>query len=167
MKRYITVLFAVLALVMTARAEQLFMPYIVQLNVEDASGNAYTANYKFENRPEITFVQDQMVVTVWEIHTSYQFSIDHVKSIVLVADEAGVNDAVGDEDTFTVAVTATEVTLCGMKASEQVAVYDINGRQVAAATADVDGCAVVAIDNLGAGVHVISTSGGKSFKFIK
>lgn len=166
MKRYITALFAVLALVMTARAEQVFMPYVVQLNVEN-NGNAYTANYKFENRPEITFIQDQMLVTVWEVHTSYQFSIDHVKSIVLVADEAGVNDVVGNEDTFTVAVTATEVTLSGMKAAEHVAVYDINGRQVAAATADADGCAVVAIDNLGAGVYVVSTSGGKSFKFIK
>ncbi len=151
----------------STQAEQVSRPYILQLNVEADNGYQYTVNHKFENLPEIEFYEDQLLLTVWGLHTSYQFSIDHIKSITLVADEAGVNDIVNDKDAFTVAVSAKGITVTGVTATEQVDVYDINGRQVAASTADADGCAVITIDNLDHGVYIISTSDGKSFKFIK
>ena len=143
MRKYIMAVLAVLATVVTAGAEQVFMPYILQVNTADGI----------------------MTLKV-ETGTAVEFAMDDVTSLSLVADEAGVDNIAGDNTALAIAVTAQAITIDGMAAMSPVAVYDMNGRKVAAATSDADGHATVDVDGLAGGVYVVCLP-NHSFKFIK
>ena len=161
MRKYIMAVLAVLATVVTAGAEQVFMPYILQVNTAD--GNA--VQYKFADQPAATFADGTMTLKV-ETGAAVEFAMDDVTSMTLVADEAGVDNVTGDNAALAIAVTSQAITIDGMAAMSPVAVYDMNGRKVAAATSDAEGHATVDVDGLAGGVYVVSTP-NHSFKFIK
>ena len=161
MRKYIMAVLAVLATVVTAGAEQVFMPYILQVNTADDNA----VQYKFADQPTATFADGTMTLTV-ESGAAVEFAMDDVKSMSLVADEAGVDNVTGDNTALAIAVTSQAITIDGMAAMSPVAVYDLNGRKVAAATSDAEGHATVSVDGLAGGVYVVSLP-NHSFKFIK
>lgn len=59
------------------------------------------------------------------------------------------------------------VSVTGIAAGEQVAVYSINGSKVNDAKANQAGTASVDISNVPTGVYVVSTGSGVSFKLLK
>ena len=101
-----------------------------------------------------------------ESGAAVEFAMDQVTNMTLVADEAGVDNIAGDNATLSIAVTSQAITIDGMAAMSPVAVYDMNGRKVAAATSDAEGHATVDVDGLAGGVYVVSLP-NHSFKFIK
>ncbi len=59
------------------------------------------------------------------------------------------------------------VTVCGISPNEQVAVYSLSGSKVNSEKADHSGRASVDMGHVPAGMYVVSTASGVSFKLLK
>ena len=76
----------------------------------------------------------------------------------------GVNELAVAKAQFT--VVGDQVAVTGMKAGSAVNIYDMNGRMVAAASADAEGNATISTASLNRGVYVV-TNGTTTQKFMK
>ncbi len=117
--------------------------------------------YLVANNPSITFDADNMIVSVGEESVTYSRS--NLDGFEFVSASSGVNDLFAADASW-----SFDGNLLQINNSEATSlkVYDVNGRQVAEATA-ANGALSADLSNLSHGVYLVNLQGSKSFKIIK
>lgn len=127
------------------------------------------ASFAFSSAPKITMTSTSIIVSAADQESaSYEFSKvqryyfeDDVQTAIKRVDA----DGAVSNPLFSYASGAVSVS--GMKAGERIRVVSVSGAAVASAAADAQGSASVDLSSASAGVYVVSTDGGVSFKVIK
>ena len=127
------------------------------------------ASFAFSAAPKITVTSTGITLSAaGQEDASYQFSAvrryyfeDDVKTAI------GRVDADGAASHPLFSYANGTVSVSGMKAGERIRAVSMNGAAVASAVAGRQGNASVDLSAAGAGVCVVSTGGGVSFKVIK
>jgi hypothetical protein len=131
--------------------------------------NGTKASFAFANKPVIAVTTDGLTVSATGAsEVSYSFA--DVQKFYFEDDIATAigqvkNDVSAQRPVF--AYVDGVVTVSGMTAGERLAVVTINGSQVSATKADNEGNARVDLGSAPAGVYVVSTGSGVSFKLLK
>ena len=131
--------------------------------------NGTKASFAFVNKPVIAVTTDGLTVSATGAsEVSYSFA--DVQRFYFEDDIATAigqvkNDMSAQRPVF--AYVDGVVTVSGMTAGERLAVVTINGSQVSATKADNEGNARVDLGSAPAGVYVVSTGSGVSFKLLK
>lgn len=138
-------------------AEQQYLTIIFQ----DGSKQSYTLN----DRPKVTFNNTTLFVKAQEVENDFVLKDVH-KFVFTDTSETGISNV--SENEFRFSFTDGEnVVLEGHAADTAVRLYDTAGKAVRTASADAEGRATVSLAGLQAGVYVINTADGKTYKVIK
>ena len=131
--------------------------------------NGKKASFAFANKPVIAVTTDGLTVyATGASKVSYSFADVqkfYFEDDVVTAIERVKNDVSAQRPVF--AYVGGVVTVRGMTAGERLAVVTINGSQVSATKADNEGNARVDLGSAPAGIYVVSTDSGVSFKLLK
>lgn len=116
--------------------------------------------FLFDMQPEITFQENDMIVT----------TVDDEVLTIPMSDVVNITFATTGVETVKdvnpgVELTKEALTVRNLKANARVSIFDLNGRMVASAKTDNNGFVTISLGNLGAGVYVASMP-GYNFKFI-
>lgn len=118
--------------------------------------------YVLDDQPTVNFADGKLHVESNAVSDEHdmtdvaKFTFDKTSSATLI-------DA-GDR---LISVRGTTVRLEGFVPGTAVILTDMHGRNIASATVSIHGTASVSIADIPAGVYVVSTSEGKSFKLFK
>ena len=127
------------------------------------------ASFAFVDKPVIAVTADGLTVSAnGASDVSYAFANVqkfYFEDDIVTAIEQVKNDVSAQRPVF--AYVGGVVTVSGLSAGERLAVATINGSQVSAAKADSEGNARVNLSSAPAGVYVVSTGSGVSFKLLK
>ena len=115
------------------------------------------------NKPEVTFQEANIIVTAPEIADTHKM-VDVKQFLFSLPTSIEKVNAGEHRLTYT---NNNAVRLEGFKAGSTVSVYDINGVLMAETIIDKDGSVVLSLDGMAAGLYVIATAEGKSYKIIK
>lgn len=132
-----------------------------KLYVEYKDGSVFS--YVLANKPEVTFQEANIIVTAPEIADTHKM-VDVKQFLFSLPTSIEKVNAGEHRLTYT---NNNAVRLEGFKAGSTVSVYDINGVLMAETIIDKDGNVVVSLDGMAAGLYVIATAEGKSYKIIK
>ncbi len=131
--------------------------------------NGQKASFAFANKPEIAVTADGLTVSsTGTSAVSYTFA--EVQKFYF---EDDINTAISQvEDAVSAGRPVFNyvngvVTVSGMGAGERLAVVTLSGSQVNAAKADTEGNVNLDLSGAPAGVYVVSTASGVSFKLLK
>ena len=131
--------------------------------------NGQKASFAFASKPQIEVTADGLSVSsAGTAAVSYQF--DDVERFYFEDDivQAGISSAeVVPARRPVFGCLGSVVTASGLGAGERFSVADLGGRNVSTAKAGADGTARVDLSDFPAGVYVISTGSGVSFKIVK
>ena len=127
------------------------------------------ASFAFSAAPKITMTSTGITVSAADQESaSYEFSTikryyfeDDITTAIKRVDADGASS----NPLFSYA--SGSVSVSGMKAGEHIRVVSVSGTAVASAAADSQGNVSVDLSSASAGVYVVSTEGGVSFKVIK
>ena len=133
------------------------------LLVNTLDGN--TVEYAFEYLPVATFEGDEMIITDDRSAESMRYAMDNVLNMTIKSVETGVKE-VADLNHIRISTLNGLLSVAGVEAGSRMTVYDAAGKAVASATADMNGCIYLNIENLGKGVYVVAMP-KHSFKFIR
>lgn len=138
-------------------AEQQFLTIIFQ----DGSKQSYTLN----DRPKVTFDKTTLFVKAQEVENNFALKDVH-KFVFTDTPETGISAV--DGKVFRFSFTDGEnVVLEGHAAGTAVRLYDTAGKAVRNTSADAEGRATVSLAGLQAGVYMINTADGKTYKVMK
>lgn len=124
--------------------------------------NGNTVSYVLEDTPVVTFVGDKLHVEAAAVSDDHQladvarFTFD--KSTGLSEINAG---------DYRITVKDNQVMLQGFKAGAMATIADMQGRNVASTRISDSGEATMSMAELPAGVYIVSTTDGKTFKLYK
>ncbi len=130
--------------------------------------NGKKASFAFSVKPVISVASEGITVSAQEqSDVSYLFSEvdrfyfedDIVTAVKGVKEEAAASLVFSNDN--------GGVSVSGLVAGEQVSVYSLNGNKVNGVKADHAGHARVDVNHVPAGVYVVSTGSGVSFKLLK
>ena len=131
--------------------------------------NGTKASFAFANKPVIAVTTDGLTVSATGVSkVSYSFADVqkfYFEDDIVTAIGQVKNDVSAQRPVF--AYVDGVVAVSGMTAGERLAVVTINGSQVSATKADNEGNARVDLASAPAGVYVVSTGSGVSFKLLK
>ena len=131
--------------------------------------NGTKASFAFANKPVIAVTTDGLTVSATGVSkVSYSFADVqkfYFEDDIVTAIGQVKNDVSAQRPVF--AYVDGVVAVSGMTAGERLAVVTINGSQVSATKADNEGNARVDLGSAPAGVYVVSTGSGVSFKLLK
>ncbi len=131
--------------------------------------NGKKASFAFADKPVIDVTSDGLTVSATGAsEVSYSFADVqkfYFEDDIPTAIEQVKNDVSAQRPVF--AYAGGVVTVSGMSADERLAVVTTNGSQVSATKADNGGNARVDLGSAPAGVYVVSTGSGVSFKLLK
>lgn len=133
------------------KEDQPYNPYWDQFGVDEAQWNAEP------NTDYIAFSIAKNANDEWGPLASVEFTTPDVSP-------SGLNEVAAVKAQFS--MNGNQVNVTGMKVGNQVNVYDMNGRQVATASANASGEASIAIGTLERGVYIV-TDGTATHKFMK
>ena len=132
--------------------------------------NGSTVSFAFKANPEISVTSIGITVSAQnQQEVIYQFSeMDrfYYEDDVVTA----INGVRTETTTTTKPVFCYDrgmLSISGLNASEQVAVYSLGGSKMSSTVADNAGHANVNVGNMPTGVYAVSTSSGVSFKLLK
>jgi hypothetical protein len=131
--------------------------------------NGKKASFAFASKPEIAVGNDGITISSSNSNpVSYTFS--DVQRFYFEDDiETGIQQvecsASANQPVFR--YVDGVVTVSGMSAGERLAVVTLDGSQVDATKADAEGNALIGLGSAPAGVYVVSTGSGVSFKLLK
>ena len=124
------------------------------------------ANFAFSAKPEISVGVDGITVTSTVAdQASYAFA--NVQRFYFDEEDTGVATIGADAECPVFRCADGIVAVSRLKASERVTVVSVNGTVVCETQADVNGNACANISGVAAGVYVVSTGSGVSFKLLK
>lgn len=123
----------------------------------------HTFSYVLADRPTVTFDATQMFIKSDIIDDSH--ALADVKTFTF-SDVSAISEISADERRI-VFTDASTVTLQGFTAGTKISVSDIAGRFVLTTVVANDGTATLNISQLIAGVYVVATTDGKSYKISK
>ena len=131
--------------------------------------NGTKASFAFANKPVIAVTTDGLTVSATGVSkVSYSFADVqkfYFEDDIVTAIGQVKNDVSAQRPVF--AYVDGVVAVSGMTAGERLAVVTINGSQVSATKADNEGNARIDLASAPAGVYVVSTGSGVSFKLLK
>ncbi len=132
--------------------------------------NGEKASFAFASKPEIAITADGLSVSSTKTEAvAYQFA--EVVKYYFEDDvtETGISQVSGAETAQHPVFSYADgmVIVSGMAAGGSLVVSSVSGSQVGATKADGAGCASVDISGQPAGVYVVSTGSGVSFKLLK
>ena len=131
--------------------------------------NGTKASFAFANKPVIAVTSDGLTVSATGASKvsfsfadvqKFYFEDDIVTDIQQVESSASANQPV-------FSYVDGVVTVSGMVAGERLSVVTLDGSQVSATKADNEGNARIDLGSAPAGVYVVSTGSGVSFKLLK
>lgn len=125
--------------------------------------NSQTFSYVLADRPNVTFDGTQLFIKSDVFDDTH--SMADIKTFTF-ADLSEISDVAADERRI-VFTDAASVTLEGFAAGTAVSVSDMSGRVVISSAVAADSTATIDISQLPAGVYVIATADGKSYKILK
>ena len=124
--------------------------------------------FYLNERPLITFVdEDVMIVSDTEEATIPRVSVERFE--FLDAMPTSIEDVEMTDDKTAVShveLSDNGVSINGLKTDSQVRLYTLSGKQLASATANIDGCAYLSLQSLPTGIYLI-TYNQTPFKFLK
>lgn len=124
--------------------------------------------FYLNERPLITFVdEDVMIVSDTEEAIIPRVSVERFE--FLDAMPTSIEDVEMTDDKTTVShveLSDNGVSINGLKTDSQVRLYTLSGKQLASATANIDGCAYLSLQSLPTGIYLI-TYNQTTFKFLK
>lgn len=121
-----------------------------------------TVSYFLEDTPVVTYVGNNVHVEANAV------SDDHPMADVVMFAFEMKSVGVSVEDTeCRITVNDNIVRIQGLSAGIKVMLSDIQGRVIKVETIGASGEIVLPLDNLNAGVYVVATSEGRSFKVLK
>ena len=130
--------------------------------------NLQEVHFSFDSQPVITSTGDEFTVSLANGDSVTYAISDALYFYVRQKAPTGINSAEATSAAAPVFSYANGViTASGMKAAERLSVYSIEGIQVGMTKAGSDGCASIDISSTGAGVYVVNTGSGASFKLLK
>lgn len=135
--------------------------YSLLVNMMD--GNV--VEYEFENCPVATFEGDELVITDDLNEGSLRCNMADIANLTIKKPTVAVSE-IEAASHLRIAVSKQAVSVAGLAEGAEVAVFDMSGVKVASAEAGADGVATVAVEQLGAGVFLVSMP-GNSFKFVR
>ena len=121
-----------------------------------------TVSYVLEDTPVVTFVGENLHVEANQLSDDHKladvakFTIDNV---------AALADVMANE--YRITIQDNTVTIEGLTPNTGIQFADIQGRIIASCNADTDGNATLSLSHITAGVYIVSTTDGKSFKIFK
>lgn len=128
------------------------------------TGNGQSIEYSFALEPRVTFEGNDLVLTdidetrvVYPMSEGVSFTFNNINT--------AVND-IKAAPSMSVRLVGGIVTVSGLEPETAVMVYDLAGRRVASATADLTGAATVNTQGWNPGAYVFAAK-GQSFKIIK
>ncbi len=131
--------------------------------------NGQKASFAFASKPEIRVTVEGITISSTDASTvSYAFA--HVQKFYFEDDVITGIQQVEDSGAAKHPVfnyVGDAVTVSGMAAGECLSVVTLSGSQVSATKADNTGNACVDLSGAPAGVYVVSTGSGVSFKLLK
>ena len=131
--------------------------------------NGTKASFAFANKPVIAVTTDGLTVSATGASkVSYSFADVqkfYFEDDIVTAIGQVKNDVSAQRPVF--AYVDGVVAVSGMTAGERLAVVTINGSQISATKADNEGNARVDLGSAPAGIYVVSTGSGVSFKLLK
>ncbi len=120
--------------------------------------------FMFDDEPEMTFDGEEIVITDYS-GESVRYAMANVANLTF--DKLTVSvEGVEADDAVQVAISKESISVSGLAANAEVALYSLSGAKVASATADTDGNAVVSLEGIAGGVYVAAMP-GHTFKFIR
>ena len=131
--------------------------------------NGKKASFAFSSKPEIAVNEDGITISLSNA-TSVSYRFANVQNFYFEENvvETGISQTEGAESVHHVFnYVDGVVTVKGMASGERITVATVNGGVVKAARADSQGNANIEIDSEPAGVYVVSTGSGVSFKMLK
>lgn len=162
MKKYIIGALCLVAGLFSAQAENpIHYPYLMVVNTTEGQN----VSYKFAEKPVATFDGDDMVLTL-NGSEKVTYPMANIVNITFASDPSGVETIVTPGASLEIAVTSSLISIKGLNPGEDVRLFDLNGRLVAAAQADADGAVEISVEGLAKGVYAVA-SPRHSFKFIK
>lgn len=117
--------------------------------------------YLIASNPSITFDNENLNIAVGEQVES--FGRDTLEGFEFADASAGVNNLFAADATWSF---DGNILTIGNSGASALSVFDVNGRQVAAATSHA-GVITADLSNLSHGVYLVNMQGSKSFKIIK
>ncbi|MDE5871306.1 MAG: T9SS type A sorting domain-containing protein [Muribaculaceae bacterium] len=133
------------------------------LLVNTLDGNTF--EYAFEYLPIATFEGDEMIISDDRSAESMRYAMDNVLNMTIRSASSGV-DGIAQSDHIRISTVNGILSVTGLDPETGMTVYDAAGKTVVSATADMNGCISISIENLGKGVYVVAMP-GHSFKFIR
>lgn len=162
MKKYILGALCLVAGLFSAQAEKpTYYPCLLVVNTVDGQ----TINYKFADKPVATFENEDLVLTL-ESTERVTYPMEQIAKLTFASDTDGIESVTTPGSSLDVTVTSTFIAIQGLNPGEEVRLFDLNGRLIAAAQSDADGAVEIAVEGLEKGVYVVATP-RHSFKFIK
>lgn len=123
--------------------------------------NGQRIYYAIDQHPKVVAENNMLVLQTSSERVEY--SLADVHKYTLEPKSTGI-DAV--ESKPMISQSAGSITLCGLTANADLAVYDINGRTIRAMKADTNGTAVISTTGFASGVYIIRI-GNTSIKILK
>lgn len=121
-----------------------------------------TVSYVLEDTPVVTFVGENLHVEADQLSDDHKlanvekFTFDNV---------AALADVMANE--YRITIQDNYVTIEGLTPNTGIQLADIQGRIIASCNADTEGNATLSLSHITAGVYIVSTTDGKSFKIFK
>lgn len=122
-----------------------------------------TVSYFLEDTPVVTYVGTDVHIESADLQANHA-----IADVVMLNFEMKekIKDAV-DKVECRITIENNMVIIEGLNAGIKVSLFDIQGRILRSLNVGADGVAEMNIDSLNAGIYVVATSDGRSFKVLK
>ncbi len=125
--------------------------------------NGKTVKYILEQTPVVTFVEDKLHIESTAVKDDHKLS--DVDKFTFDKVSTSLEDLTAGD--YLISVTDNRVLLQGFTPGSSVTLTDVQGRTVTRATVSTTGEATVDMAELVAGVYVVATADGKTFRVLK
>lgn len=161
MKKTFVMLLSLFALSMSALAENADITFLLR--------DGKKVSFTFAQKPVVALNEANMVVSVdGEKRVSYAYA-DVLRVTVDAEASTGVENAVAKGTAQHAVFTLSDNTLSasGLCANERIALYATDGKLLVNGQTGPDGSAIISLSSLSAGVYVVRTQSGISYKLFK
>ena len=164
MKKFFTIIaFAAVALCNAFGANA--QDEVTLLTVNLKNGNV--EQFNLPDKPVVTFEDGKMLVKSGEMSGEYVFAEVSHFSFEKGAMLAGIDEIATDGNAFTFSYTDNATVFLAAPALEWVALYTVQGVEVAKVKADASGVATVDVSSLAPGVYVVAPNCHSALKIVK
>lgn len=161
MKKTFVMLLSLFAFSMTVLAEDAGITFLLR--------DGKKVSFTFAQKPVVALSETNMVVSVaGEKRVSYAYA-DVLRVMVDAGTSTGVEDAVtkGTAQHAVFTLSANTLSASGLCTNERIALYGADGKLMVGGQADADGRITIGLSSLSAGVYVVRTQSGISYKLFK